>query len=90
MTTRIPIGGFVIKADTGGGRVYGKPKMSLDKRLERDVEGIPDPKHAGTFDQALRGLLGLVLHESAAQSLAEIRQLVRDHHQTVNDLMEGK
>lgn len=85
--TRIPIGGYLIKADAVGW-IYGRPSTSWSKKDEKDVEGFIRPLYAATLSRALTGLLELVLHESAAQSLAEIRNTIEGFKKEVREALE--
>lgn len=76
--TRIPIAGFVIKADTGGGWATGEPYTYWDKRQEKDVEGLKEVKYYATISQAVQSLANRVLHKSAAQSLHEVKEILED------------
>jgi hypothetical protein len=88
MKTRIELGPYVIKADSGGGWVVGKSRQRVEKGREKPIEVIDDPSYYGRLDQALSGLLQKRLHESEATSLKDLRQLIEDFKAQCADLVD--
>ena len=86
--TRIPIGKYVIRADSGGGWVYGKPSSRWDKDREKDVDVVSEPRYTATLSRALSGVAELTLHESAAQSLKEVREILDELHRMIVEIYE--
>jgi len=75
--TRIPIMNFVIKADAVGWMV-GKPYSYWNKKAERNVERFTDVSYHATFQHAVESLANKVIHESAAQSLKEVKEVLEN------------
>ncbi len=72
------------------GWIYGKAQTRWDDRQEKDVDTFYHPMYAATLPAALSGLLEVVTHESAAQSIRELKELILEFRREVREaLREG-